>query len=53
MIADKVIHTICHPKILASRLPPSLSSDGYETRITLLPKLPNNTTRALGALNGV
>ena len=24
MIADKVIHTICHPKMLASRLPPSL-----------------------------
>ena len=23
MIADKVIHTICHPKMLLSRLPPS------------------------------
>ena len=24
MIADKAIHTICHLKLLASRLPPSL-----------------------------
>ena len=56
MIADKVIHTIRLPKMLASRLPPLLFIENqvivmtYECWITLLP---NKRTRTLLALNGV
>ena len=49
MIADIVIHTICHLKVMAF----SIIIDCSERWITLPPKLPNKKTRALGAVNGV